>query len=182
MTPGNESTNLNLKVGHRTSTKIKNDGDCVYMASPGNTGRTCFDGTRRRDMCKFVARRGQSRKEKEKRERKRKRKKRERKRKKGKKQVIHTSENLQEDIDAEGRYPDHEFQIDGLDEGEIRTWWNGFNKTSWSWTQNCCQTVVDGLRIGGSDGKLSWASWTFYKVTALWTPRRLTGYCEALVN
>ena len=104
------------------------------------------------------------------------------KEKKGKKQVIHTSENLQEDIDAEGRYPDHEFQIDGLDEGEIRTWWNGFNKTSWSWTQNCCQTVVDGLRVGGSDGKLSWASWTFYKVTALWTPRRLTGYCEALVN
>ena len=104
------------------------------------------------------------------------------KRKVGKKQDIHTSENLQEDIDEEGRDPDHVFHISGLDERKIRTWWIGFNKTSWSWSQNCCQTVVDGLREGGSDSKLSWANWTFYKVTAVWTPRRLTGYCEALTG
>ena len=104
------------------------------------------------------------------------------KRKVGKKQDIHTSENLQEDIEEEGFWPDFGFHISGLDERKIRTWWTGFNKTSWSWSQNCCQTVVDGLRVGGSDGKLSWASWTFYKVTAVWTPRRLTGYCEALTG
>ena len=104
------------------------------------------------------------------------------KRKKSKKQDIHTSENLQEDIEEEGRDPNHVFHISGLDERKIRTWWIGFNKTSWSWTQNCCKTVVDGLREGGSDDKLGRAIRTFYKVTAVWTPRRLTGYCEALTG
>ena len=100
----------------------------------------------------------------------------------GKKQDIPTSENLQEDINKKGRSPDHVFHISGLDEGKIRTYWTRFNKRDWSWMQNCCQTVVDGLRVGGSDDKLSWANWMFYKVTVIWTPRRLTGYCEALTG
>ena len=69
---------------------------------------------------------------------------------KDKKQDNHTSVNLDEDIEEEGRDPDRTFKIDGLNENKIRRWWNGFNKASWSWIQNCCKTVIDGLREGGS--------------------------------
>ena len=102
------------------------------------------------------------------------------KKKKGKKQDIHTSENLTEDTEAEGRGPDHYFSIYGLDERNIRSWWIGFNKQSWSWTQNCCKTVIDGLRVGGSDRKLSWGELMYYRATIIWTPSRVVGYCRSL--
>ena len=100
--------------------------------------------------------------------------------KKGKKQDIHTSENLDEDTEAEGRGPDHTFSICGLNESKIRSWWIGFNKQCWSWTQNCCQTVIDGLREGGSDNKLSGTAKVYYGVTLVWTPRRVADYCRDL--
>ena len=99
--------------------------------------------------------------------------------KKDKKQDIHTSENLDEDIDEEGRNPNHTFYIDGLNENKIRRWWNGFNKTSWSWTQNCCKTVIDGLREGGSDSKLSGCK---YFVGMIWTPGGVVNYCQDITK
>ena len=65
---------------------------------------------------------------------------------KDKKQDNHTSVNLDEDIEEEGRDPDRTFKIDGLNENKIKIWWNGFNKASCSWVQNCCKTVIDGLK------------------------------------
>ena len=102
------------------------------------------------------------------------------KRKKGKYQDIHTSENLDDDIKAEGRSPDHTFSICGLNESTIRAWWIGFNKQCWSWMQNCCKTVIDGLREGGSDNKLSWMAKLKFGITIVWTPSRVADYCRHL--
>ena len=102
------------------------------------------------------------------------------KQKKGKKQDIRTSENLEEDIAEEKRSPTHTFYIHGLNENKIKRWWHGFNKDSWSWTQNCCKTVIDGLRKGGSDRKLSHIDRVYYNITIIWTPRRVAKYCQDL--
>ena len=102
------------------------------------------------------------------------------KKKKGKRQHTCTSEDLEEDIAEEKRSPTHTFYIHRLDENNIKGWWHGFNKNSWSWTQNCCKTVIDGLRVGGSDRKLNPIDRVYYNATIIWTPRRVAKYCQAL--
>ena len=53
-------------------------------------------------------------------------------------------DTLKWDIKDEGRPPDVDIQIEGLDEGAIQNWWNNF-KTSNQWstlTQNCSTTAA----------------------------------------
>lgn len=97
------------------------------------------------------------------------------------------SESLEEDLELKGYQYDHIFNIDGLDEDAIQTWWDNFN-TRWNLlSQNCCKTVIDGLRAGGSDGRLNreaWIAlnWRYFQILAplLWTPVWVQRYCSVL--
>ena len=130
------------------------------MVSGITPSRTCVNEARGRDIHKPMARRGQSLLQKENQEG----------------QDNHTSVNLDEDIEEEGRDPDRTFKIDGLNENKIRRWWNGFNKTSWSWRQNCCKTVKDGLLQGGSDIKRRLVSLMY--IGTIWMPHDVVRYCR----
>ena len=86
-----------------------------------------------------------------------------------------------EDKEEEERSPDRRFDIDGLDERKIKRWWTDFKKTSWSLLgQNCCKTVIDGLRKGGSDKKLGWLDYPRFKLKVVWTPSDVMSYCNAI--
>ena len=108
-------------------------------------------------------------------------KKKRKKVKKGKKENhSERSESLEEDIENEDRRYDSSFVIKGLNEIDIQTWWYNFNIT-WSLLgQNCCKTVIDGLRAGGSERQLSFASRVYYRLTLLWTPFRVMTYCSQM--
>ena len=98
--------------------------------------------------------------------------------KNGKKQDIHVSESLEDDIEGEERKYDTQYQIHNLDEKRIKHWWRDFCKTSWSWRQNCCKTVIDGLREGGSDDQLSWIVRMNFKTEVIWAPHKVCEYCS----
>ena len=100
--------------------------------------------------------------------------------KKGKKQDIHVSECLEDDIEGEERKYDCEFRIHDLNEQRIRRWWHDFDKSCWSVTQNCCQTVVDGLKKGGSQEKLNWFVRNLAGNKPLWDPFLIAQYARAL--
>ena len=90
------------------------------------------------------------------------------------------SESLEEDIDNEGRSYDKSFVFEGLDIDAIQQWWDNFN-TRWSLLgQNCCKTVIDGLRAGGSDGRLSFGDRLNYGITLIWFPFRVMEYCSKM--
>ena len=90
------------------------------------------------------------------------------------------SESLEEDIENEDRSYDSLFDIKGLDEFNIQTWWDNF-KITWSLLgQNCCKTVIDGLRAGGSECQLSFVARAYFRLTLLWTPFRVMTYCSQM--
>ena len=63
--------------------------------------------------------------------------------------------SLQIDSQGEGRGPDHEIDLNTYSEKTIYNWWSGF-KTPHNWnvyTQNCAETVADGLENAGAKGK-----------------------------
>ena len=101
---------------------------------------------------------------------------------KGKKQHHQErSESLEEDIESEERSYDKLFYIEGLNEAAMQRWWDNFN-IGWSRLgQNCCTTVIDGLRVGGSESRLSLGARVYYsRVTLLWTPFRAMTYCSQM--
>ena len=109
-----------------------------------------------------------------------KKKKSEKKKKTKKDPYNERSESWYEDIENEGRWHDQSFKFEGLDEDAIQRWWDDFN-TSWNlFGQNCCKTVIDGLRIGGSESRLSFMARSYYAVTLLWTPFRVMTYCSQM--
>ena len=103
------------------------------------------------------------------------------KKKKGKKQHHEErSESLAEDIESEERHYDTSFDIEGLNEAAMQWWWDNFN-IRWSLLdQNCCKTVIDGLRAGGSESRLSFVARVYYRATLLWTPFRVMTYCSQM--
>ena len=108
-------------------------------------------------------------------------KKKKKKIEKGKKeQHNERSESLEEDVENEQRRHDLSFNIQGLDEDAIQRWWDVFN-TRWSLLrQNCCKTVIDGLRAGGSDRRLIISDRVYYWTVLLWTPIYVMTYCSHL--
>ena len=112
-------------------------------------------------------------------------KKKKKKKKKDKKGKSHRdeerSDSLADDIESEERIYDLVYRISGLNERDIERWWAGFD-TRWSLlSQNCCKTVIDGLRAGGSERKLNFVNKLYFGVTLLWTPLRVATYCSMLV-
>ena len=92
------------------------------------------------------------------------------------------SESLAEDIYNEERSFDFRFDIEGLDERTMQRWWDNFH-TKWSLLgQNCCKTVIDGLRVGGSERWLGFLGRCYYAVTLLWTPFRVKTYCSQMTK
>ena len=108
-------------------------------------------------------------------------KKKRKKIKKGKKdQHDERSENLDEDIYNEDRSQDYTFRIYDLDEGAIQRWWDNFDGRWRLIGQNCCDTVIGGLRAGGSDGKLSFSDRIHFRTVLIWTPVTVAEYCRKL--
>ena len=104
---------------------------------------------------------------------------------KGKRQqYAERSESLEEDIRKEGCKYDRLFMIEELDEGKIQRWWDDF-ETSWNLLeQNCCQTVIDGLRMGGSESKLNrlGRELIYLKTVGVWRPNTVVSYCEEICS
>ena len=99
--------------------------------------------------------------------------------KRKKRQPNERSESLEEDIENEGRYYDQHFDFEKLDESATQIWWDEFI-TRWNLLgQNCCKTVIDGLRAGGSE-RLVYGLIYLYVLTLLWTPSEVVKYCSLL--
>ena len=85
------------------------------------------------------------------------------------------SDSLDEDIHREKRPPDHVFSIEGLDETAIQSWWDSFNEKWHLLSQNCCDTVIGGLRAGGADKRIAPSGGRFIR-----TPSDVAEYCKRL--
>ena len=92
------------------------------------------------------------------------------------------NESLDEDIYYEERPPDLVFHISDLDEGAIQRWWDNFDEKYNLIRQNCCNTVIGGLRAGGSDGKLSYSDREKFRTVPIWTPAAVAEYCRKLTD
>lgn len=90
-----------------------------------------------------------------------------------------------DDVQGEdGHHPDHTINLEGLDETEIKTWWNKLlNDTQSRWStlgQNCSTTVARGLMAGGGDKLVKgiggwWKSWN-----TVWKPNDVLDYAQAI--
>lgn len=108
--------------------------------------------------------------------------------------VKETTDSVEEDLEIKGYEYDCEFHIDGLVEDAIQTWWNNFTEKWDLLSQNCCKTVINGLRAGGSERKLDRVAWLRLNwkmcvvlsllytpiVTLVWTPVWVQRYCSLL--
>lgn len=68
------------------------------------------------------------------------------------------NQTMSKDILYEGKNPDHQIKITGLDEAKISTWWNDFKQNN-EWktlSQNCSTTTSDALKAGGGSDYSSW--------------------------
>lgn len=90
------------------------------------------------------------------------------------------SQSLEEDIEKEGRSYDQSFAIGGLDENAMQRWWDSFNNRWWLLGQNCCKTVIDGLRVGGSERRLNFFQQLSFGMALPFTPYDVTVYCSYL--
>ena len=95
---------------------------------------------------------------------------------------------FEQDVAAEGQRPDHEVQINGLDESAIKDWWQGFGLTRdgvfyqgplqpWeTLAQNCSTVAARGLSAGGGDKfaprRKSW--------NIVWIPSDVLQYAQAI--
>lgn len=104
--------------------------------------------------------------------------------KKGEKKPIYSVDHIhgrtyEEDVRDEEQDPDHDIEINGLDESRILTWWNSFNVPGRDWTtlgQNCSTTVGRGLMVGGGDDYAAWSSqWNM-----VWTPKDVLSYANSI--
>ena len=91
-------------------------------------------------------------------------------------------ESLNVDIYYEKRPPDLVFHISDLDEGAIQHWWDNFYDRYNLVRQNCCNTVIGGLRAGGSDGKLSYFARKQFRIVPIWIPATVAEYCRKLTD
>ena len=60
--------------------------------------------------------------------------------------------SLSEDIALEGRAPDITFKVTGLNERNIKAWWEAFLDAGEKYnlfTRNCCHIVMNALKAGG---------------------------------
>ena len=88
------------------------------------------------------------------------------------------SQSLDEDIANEERSYDDSIDIGGLDEDAMQRWWDNFKTRWWLLGQNCCKTVIDGLRAGGSDSRLDGFQLKFkFGTIVIWTPPEVKKYC-----
>jgi len=83
------------------------------------------------------------------------------------------------DVADEEQNPDHNIEIDGLDEKLILAWWKKYNVPGREWTtlgQNCSTTVGRALMVGGGDDYAGWnASWN-----TVWTPNDVQAYASSI--
>lgn len=89
--------------------------------------------------------------------------------------------SLEEDLKFTGRNFDRSYTLQELDEGAILEWWTHFHKRWDLIWQNCCRTIIQGLRAGGSDQLLPWPTKTKYWLKVFWTPDDVEAYCLALL-
>jgi hypothetical protein len=92
--------------------------------------------------------------------------------------VAFENRTFDQDVDGEGRQPDHVMRIGGLDETALKTWWQARRSAAPLWdttSNNCSTTVAEALRAGGADrftGVLTyWSTHNF-----IWTPSDIVRY------
>jgi hypothetical protein len=89
------------------------------------------------------------------------------------------NKSLADDLRLEG-HPSGTFQLDGLDERAMKTWWMRWRGSSTMYMaegKNCSTTVAEALRAGGSEKFAKMGGWT--KPT-MWTPYTLSAYARAI--
>jgi RHS repeat-associated protein len=96
-----------------------------------------------------------------------------------------TMQSLSDDIRNEGRQPDRNINVDGLDEAAIRRWWDDFKrnkKNKYAFLgQNCSATVAEGLDAGGgatAAGKNTWGR----PIPPVWSPSAVKDYADRIMN
>jgi RHS repeat-associated protein len=87
--------------------------------------------------------------------------------------------SLAADIRNEGRSPDRNIEVNGLDEDKIRDWWNRFRrnkKNKYAFLgQNCSTTVAGALDAGGGGAAASQSTWG-RPMPGIWTPSDVATY------
>ena len=84
--------------------------------------------------------------------------------------------NLVEDVTGEGKMPDYQVQVQGLDDGRMRDAWRlWLNSHRYLvWNSSCATTVAEILRAGGGDMYTSWPG------RLIWNPNEVRGYAQAI--
>ena len=84
--------------------------------------------------------------------------------------------NLVEDVNGEGKMPDYQVQVHGLDDSRMRDAWRlWLNSHQYLvWNSSCATTVSGILRAGGGDMYASWPGWL------VWTPNEVGRYAQAI--
>jgi hypothetical protein len=93
-----------------------------------------------------------------------------------------------DDIAAEGKSPEHQVVLNGLDEHQIKNWWQSFGLARdevmyqgpllpWATlNQNCSTVVAHALSIGGGDRFASWSK----SRNLVWTPNDVFMYALSI--
>jgi hypothetical protein len=93
-----------------------------------------------------------------------------------------------DDARDERGYPNHNVNIEGLDESAIKDWWQSIGLTRdgvqysgpllpWSTlTRNCSTVVATALQVGGGDKYASW----FKSWNVVWTPSDVLAYARSI--
>jgi RHS repeat-associated protein len=89
-------------------------------------------------------------------------------------------QNFARDVSLEGRPPDYEINIVGLDEKKILEWWQNFKgKNKWkTLSKNCSTVAADALKIGG--GKDYASFWQSHNI--VWTPNDVRILADVIKN
>jgi RHS repeat-associated protein len=91
-------------------------------------------------------------------------------------------QTMDDDVQLEGRIPDRDIRIDGLDEAAIKKWWIAF-KAANKWktlTQNCSTTAAEALSAGGAR-KFSILGGGF-PIHGVWSPEDVANYAKSTNN
>jgi hypothetical protein len=88
-----------------------------------------------------------------------------------------------DDVQGENNHtPNHQIQLDGLNETAMKTWWVGVTgdlKAQWcTLSNNCSTTVANALYNGGGDDIADDWWWTTH--TIVWKPDKVLAYALAI--
>jgi len=85
-----------------------------------------------------------------------------------------------DDVNGEGRKPDHSIPLKNMDETAIRNWWRDWRHNDRQYRaidRNCSTTVAKALKAGGGDKHCD-GSLTRYR--PIWTPNEIWEYSRAI--